>query len=664
MPSYALRILVSLLIFALCTLGSNSLIAKTVTDSEIAHFVKKGDYLDVKISPDGSSLAARVRQGDDMLLMFVDIATGKPSGAIKASNGDIVYNYYWANNERVVYQFAKKVSSLDVPVSFGMWAINKDNTRRKLIYGHGVDKGKTGTRLNQKQEIKAAVEFISPLMDDPKNILIVEHPLSRIGNYLHDLRNIAPSISKLNVYSGKRYKVETLPTPGADPVASRLGELNVYTNERKNTQLEVFYRQKKGEDWRQASLPSAYADPRVVGVSEDGKEVFVRARDAQNGFRTLYSWSPDAGEIVQLFETEWGDVSDWMVDPVSNSPIAAIHEPDLPKYQYLEKPYASFHKMLARAFKGQRVSFADHSFDGRYIVAFVDSDVNPGEYYLFDTQTKKADFLMAARSWIDPNTMRPVKTVEVEARDGLMLNGYLTVANSNEIKAPLVVLPHGGPHGVREYWEYDSEAQLLAYSGFNVLQIDFRGSGGRGSKFETAGYRNWGKSMVEDVIDATNAMVKEGYADADKVCIYGASYGGFSSLMAAVKAPDLYQCAVGYVGVYDLNMMFESGDIPEMRIGPGFLKKVLGSDKAAMAAQSPVNNAEKIKANVLLIHGEEDRRAPIEQGEAMKSALERAGNKPKWIVFGRSGHGVWDNKDRVKLYKELIGFLNQHIGSS
>lgn len=664
MHSYALRILVSLLVFVSFTLGSNSLIAKIPTDSEIAHFVKKGDYLDVKISPDGSSLAARVRQGDDMLLMFVDIASGKPSGAVKASNGDIVYNYYWANNERIVYQFAKKVSSLDVPVSFGMWAVNKDNTGRKLIYGRGVDKGKTGSRLNTKKDISAAVRFISPLLDDPKNVLIVEHPLSRIGNFLHDLRNIAPSVSKLNVYTGKRYKLETLPTPGAAPVASRNGQLNVYTHEKKNTKLEVYYRSEKSEPWQQANFPLSYASPRVIGVSEDGTDIFIRARDAQSGFMTLFSWNPVSGESVQLFDTENGDVREWIVDPVSNSPVAAIHEPDLPKYQYLNKPFAEFHKMLAKAFKGQRVSFEDHSFDGRFIVAFVDSDVNPGEYYLFDTKTKKADFLMAARSWIDPNSMHPVKTVEVVARDGLTLRGYLTIARNVEKKAPLVVMPHGGPHGVREYWRYDSEAQLLAYAGFNVLQIDFRGSGGRGAKFEQAGYKQWGKAMVDDVIDATNAMVKEGYADADKICMFGASYGGFSSLMAAAKAPDLYQCAVGYVGVYDLNMMFESGDIPEMRIGSGYLHRVLGSDKSAMAAQSPVNNADKIKAKVMLIHGAEDYRAPIEHSEAMKSALEKVGNKPKWMVFERAMHGVHDNKDRIKLYRELIGFLNQNIGPS
>ncbi|MCV6621432.1 MAG: alpha/beta fold hydrolase [Cellvibrionaceae bacterium] len=658
--SYVYRTYSFLLFLAACISASISY-AKLPTDKEIAHFVKKGDYLDVKISPDGSSLAARVRQGEDMLLMFVDIASGKPSGAVKASNGDIIYDYYWANDERIVYQFARKIVSTENPVMGGMWAINKDNSRRKLIYGAGVDKGKTGSRLNNKRDINAAVEFISPLINDPKNVLIVEHPLSPVGKFLYDLRNIAPSVSKLNVYSGKRYKLETLPTPGADPVASLDGQLHVYTHQKKNTALEVFYRDSASSSWSEAALPPGFADPRVVGVSKAGSEIYIRARDFQSGFFTIYSWSPSDGAIVPLFDTENGDVSNWIVDPLSRTPVAAIHEPDLPKYQYLDHPFAKNHKMLAKAFKGQRVSFEDYSFDGRYIVAFVNADVNPGEYFLFDTQTKKADFLMAARSWVDPNTMRPMQAMQFEARDGLQMTGYLTLANTQKKKAPLVVVPHGGPHGVRDYWSYDSRAQLLSYSGFNVLQLNFRGSGGYGVKFERSGYKQWGKSMVDDVIDATKALVEQGYADHDKICIFGSSYGGFSSMAAASRAPDLFKCAVGYVGVYDLNMMFESGDIPEMRVGPGFLTKVLGTDKAAMAEQSPVNNAEKIKAEVLLVHGGEDKRAPIEHGKSMKKALENAGNKPKWVVFGRAGHGVYNDKDRVKLYQEVIGFLNSNI---
>lgn len=659
--SYVYRTYSFLLFLAACISASISY-AKLPTDKEIAHFVKKGDYLDVKISPDGSALAARVRQGEDMLLMFVDIASGKPSGAVKASNGDIVYNYHWVNDERVVYQFAKKIASSDAPVSYGMWAINKDNTRRKQIYGYGVDKGKTGTRLNNKKHVKAAVEFISPLVGDNKNVLIVEHPLSAVGKYLYDMRNIAPSIAKLNVYTGKRYKLETLPTPGADPVASLDGALKVYTHEKKNTDLEVYFRNSSDEMWEQANLPPGYLDPMVVGVNETGDEVYIRAQDPQSGYRTVYTWTPKDGEIVPIFETNDGDVDDFIVDPVSRTPVVAIHEPNMPSYQYSSHPFAKNHKMLVKAFKGQRVNFSDFSFDGRYVVAYVSADVNPGEYYLFDTKTKKADFLMAARSWIDPNTMKPMKTLELESRDGTPLTAYLTMASMENKEAPLVVVPHGGPHGIREYWSFDSEAQLLAYSGFNVLQVNFRGSGGLGAKFETAGYRQWGKAMVDDVIDATQAMIDQGYADKEKICIYGASYGGFSSMASAARAPDLYKCAVGYVGVYDLNMMFESGDIPEMRTGPGYLTKVLGTDKAAMAEQSPVNNAEKIKANVFLLHGAKDSRAPIEHSEAMKRALEKSGNKPKWKVFGRSGHGIYEDKERIKLYSEIIGFLNSNIG--
>lgn len=622
------------------------------------YFLNNGDYLDVKISPDGKTLAARLRQGDDMILAFVDVATGKPTGSIRAANGDVVYNYNWVSNERVAYQFARKVAWFHVPVSFGMWAINKDNSQRKPIYG--LDSRQTGTRLNHRKAIKASISVLDILDDDEDNVLIVEHPLSRMGNEWHDLRNIAPSIAKINVNTGKRYKVETLPSPGAMPVAAKGGAVNFYTLVDKNTDLQVFYRSPKAPDWKQAHFPTVDVERRVVAVSNDSQKIYLLARDPKTSRRTLFEWSVGDGSYVQLFETGRVDVDNFIWDPKTGEPVAAIIEPSKYQYIYLDAPFAKFHKMLTRAFKGQRVGILDSSDNGKNLVVFVDSDVNPGEYYLFNSETKKAAFLMAARSWINPDLLQGVIPLEVSARDGLSISGYLTPAKGTAKAAPMVVVPHGGPHGVRDYWKYNGEAQLLAHNGYNVLQVNFRGSGGYGSNFESAGYGQWGKAMITDVIDATQAMITQGYAKADNICMYGASYGGFSSLMAAASEPDLFQCAVGYVGVYDLKMMFESGDIPEMRTGPGYLARVLGTDPVQWKEQSPVYNADKIKAKVLLIHGSKDRRAPIEHSKSMRQALERAGNKPEWMVQ-RTGHGAWTDKDRNAVYGRVLKFLEENL---
>jgi len=641
-------------LFLMLCISSFSHAEKYNTD----YFLNKSDYLDVKISPDGKTLAARLRQGDDMILAFIDVASGKPTGSLRAANGDIVYNYNWVNNERVAYQFAKKVASNDVPVSFGMWAINKDSSLRKPIYG--FNSRQTGTRLKQRSAIMASIDVLDILENDKDNILIIEHPLSRMGNEWHDLRNIAPSIAKINVNNGRRYKVEVLPSPGAMPVAAKGGAVNFYTLVDKNTDLQVFYRSEKESDWKQAHFPTVDVERRVVAVSNDSQKIYLLARDPKTSRRTLFEWSVGEGSYVQLFETDRVDVNKFIWDPKTGEPVAAIIEPGKYQYLYLDKPFAKFHKMLTRAFKGQRVDILDSSDNGKNLVVFVNSDVNPGEYYLFDSETKKAAFLMAARSWVNPDLLQEVIPLEMSTRDGVSVSGYLTPAKGTVKAAPMVVLPHGGPHGVRDYWKYNGEAQLLAHNGYNVLQVNFRGSGGYGSKFAISGYKQWGKAMVSDVTDATRAMIDQGYAKADSICIYGASYGGFSSLMSAANEPELFQCAVGYVGVYDLKMMFEAGDIPEMRTGPGYLAKVLGTDPVQLKEQSPVYNADKIKAKVLLIHGSKDRRAPIEHSKSMKKALERAGNKPEWMVQ-RTGHGAWTDKDRNAVFERILDFLEENL---
>ena len=293
---------------------------------------------------------------------------------------------------------------------------------------------------------------------------------------------------------------------------------------------------------------------------------------------------------------------------------------------------------------------------------FVDSDVNPGDYYLFDTVSKRADFLRAGRIWIEPKQMRPKEPITLKARDGLELHGYVTRPAGDGPHA-MVVMPHGGPHGIRDVWEFDPEVQLLANRGYAVLQVNFRGSGGYGMDFENAGFGEWGAKMQDDVTDATRWAIEQKIASADRICIYGISYGGFAALMGAAREPDLYRCAIGYAGVYDLELMWESGDIPDSRGGRAYLQRVLGTDVAKLRAQSPVYNAQNIKAPVLLIHGKADWRADYEQAQRMKAALEKNRKKVEWLALGREGHGAYDENTRREVYERILQFLAANLSA-
>ena len=176
------------------------------------------------------------------------------------------------------------------------------------------------------------------------------------------------------------------------------------------------------------------------------------------------------------------------------------------------------------------------------------------------------------------------------------------------------------------------DAQFLASRGYAVLQVNYRGSGGRGSTFLHAGFRKWGTRIQDDLADGVRWAVSEGIADAKRVCVYGASFGGYAAMMSAIRSPDLFKCAVGYAGIYDLSMMYDKGDILESRFGLAYLDEVIGNDQAELKANSPVNLADKLQAAVLIVHGEADERAPFAHGCASaRSALRRWSHRRRCV---------------------------------
>jgi dipeptidyl aminopeptidase/acylaminoacyl peptidase len=327
-------------------------------------------------------------------------------------------------------------------------------------------------------------------------------------------------------------------------------------------------------------------------------------------------------------------------------------------------PEARLQKSLEAAFAGSSVTVTSQTKDGRTALVRVSSDRNPGDYYLFDTVTKKADFLLANRDWLDPDALHPMQAISFKARDGLAIHGYLTRPNGTAgQRLPLVVLPHGGPFGERDYWRFDEEAQLLASAGYAVLQVNFRGSGGYGRAFEHAGAREWGETMQDDLTDATRWAIAQGHADASKVCLYGASYGAYASLMGAAKEPDLYRCSAGYVGVYDLPMMHTEGDTQEYASGESFIQQWIGP-RAEIAAVSPTRMAERIKVPVFLAAGGEDRRTPIQHSRMMEQALRKAGTQVETLYYDTEGHGFFRPDHRREFYVRLLDFLSRSLGGA
>lgn len=293
----------------------------------------------------------------------------------------------------------------------------------------------------------------------------------------------------------------------------------------------------------------------------------------------------------------------------------------------------------------------------------VRSDRNSGELYLYDFAKKKAAYVDAFQAWLDPEQMAEQKRLTYKARDGLLIDALLTLPPGKGAKnLPLVVHPHGGPIGIHDYWGFDSDAQFLASRGYAVLQVNFRGSGGRGEAFEKAGYREWGGKMINDITDGVKQVIADGTVDARRICIFGGSYGGYASLMSAVREPDLYRCAVGYAGVYDLPRLKSESDGSDLKINRDFWNETMGNDAAFLQDQSPINHLDKLKAAVMIVHGEEDTRVPISQAKLLRSALESRKIPYQWLIKSGEGHGFYNEDNRTELYEKLAAFLDQNIG--
>ena len=259
-------------------------------------------------------------------------------------------------------------------------------------------------------------------------------------------------------------------------------------------------------------------------------------------------------------------------------------------------------------------------------------------------------------------TLAPTRPISFQARDGLTLHGLYTATPGNGPK-PLVVMPHGGPHGPYDSWGYDADAQFLASRGYGVLQVNYRGSGGRGREFMESGYREWGGKMQDDIADGVRWAIGQELADPERICTYGASYGGYAAMMQPIRYPELYKCAIGYVGVYDLEVMKKEGDITDSESGRRYLDRALGSDPAQLKAWSPAQNVDKIGIPVFLVQGSVDKRVPMEQFDALRKAFEARGIPVETLVAKDEGHGFYEPRNRAELYRRMEAFLDKYIGN-
>jgi len=361
------------------------------------------------------------------------------------------------------------------------------------------------------------------------------------------------------------------------------------------------------------------------------------------------------------------DVADIVVDGRDGSLVAGCYWADTWQCDFKDKALGATYKALQKFFDGKRnLSVVSYSRDGGWWLLSVSGPDEPGSYYLFDQKAKKVDLIGYRYPDLPPASLGRTTRFDYVARDGTELHGYVTrPPTETGTPPPLVVMPHGGPE-VRDRYEYDNWVQLLASRGYVVFQPNFRGSSGFGRAFAEAGYGEWGGRMQQDVSDGVDALLKSGAADPARMCLVGASYGGYVALQGGAADGDRWRCVVSIAGVSDLPEVLEY----ERRIWGRdseiyeYWTRSIGDEKAdaaSLIARSPARNASRFTAPVLLIHGDVDGVVPLDQSKRMKSALERVGKSVRLVVLKDEDHNGWARKNEKLMLQELESFLATHL---
>ena len=611
----------------------------------ISAFTDPSDYGTVAISPTGEYLALTMRHEDGATFRVVTY----PDNEIKVNRnfsgkrgGREIADLLWVADKHVVVFPANSRGAVEgvgrtgelmvVPVEGGIV--------RRLGWGAVLD----------------------VLPDDPAHILIQTARDRFLEAYKVNVVSPRTRTARNPLSSANR--VGRGAAPWGSLMPDHAGEITFSTGQTANDQTEVYYREGR-RDW-QLVESHGYAEQgwtplRYAGKS--GKYYTFDSRGAATVGLGLYDAAANSHDKI-IVRHPTVDVGSAWFDFGGQNLWAVGFEHHYPAVVYVlpDHPLARTHAMLRKTYPDDLVIFTSSSRDHSTLVALITGDRKPGDFVMVNVKSKTIDPLVSRRPRLQPDMLSPMQPVEFQVRDGFTIYGYVTSHPDAKKPGPMVVLVHGGPHQVRDRWGFHSEAQLLASRGYHVLQVNFRGSGGYGNDYMRVGFGEWGGMMQDDVTDATRWAIEAGIADPERVCIYGGSYGAYSALMGAVREPALYRCAIGTSGLYDLSLVAKVGDIRARRSGIHYLRRVLGANPELRKARSPVYQAERIEAAVMIAHGGLDRRTPIVHGRRMRDALREAGKEVDWYTDSNQGHGFTGKKGRREYFEHLLGFLDKHIG--
>ena len=613
------------------------------------------------LSPDGRTIAARREYRDRYNITVVDVATRKPLIITNFTDADVA-GLYWVNNQRLIFTMIDRERGGGDQVGGGLFVIDRDGANFKpLVERSFVTEG--------QKLLPAGTSFHSRFVEkgQPTDDVIVSVPSMQARG------RFSSNLYQLNTVTG-RSTIMTLGGPGntQDWVVDRsnvaraaIGTVDDVTS--------VYLRESDQTPWRTIfkftpDKPTNTVKP--LAFDATGKLYVSAYMGADTA--AIYGYDAKAGAIdpQPVVAIKGFDVTEGLRFSVGGVRLLGIdYDAERPGTHWIDESLVKIQAQLDQALPDRvnRLQLPLTS-EGSPILVTSTSDRDPGRFLLFSPKENKLEQIAQSRPWIPVERMRPTRFMRYSARDGLSIPAQLTLPNGTG-PFPTVVLHYGGPWVRPIDWHWDPHVQFLVSRGYAVFMPAPRASTGFGVKLFQAGWKQWGLGMQDDVTDGVQHLIKEGIADPKRICLAGASYGGYLTMMGLAKEPALFRCGINWIGVTDPSFMFSVTwtDFNRADAARFTLPLLIGDpdkDAEQFKRTSPVLRAAEIKQPVLMAYGGLDQRVPLINGEKMREALAPHNKKVEWTVYPDEGHGWLKVANNVDFWTRVEKFLAENMGAA
>ena len=630
-------------------------------------FFANPDIGEARLSPSGRHLALTVAATSGrMVLAVVTLDSEKPPVVVASSDRADVRSFEWVNDERLVFNVIDlQVPGADQGFGPGLYSVKRDGSETRQFIR---------TRWNPFLT-SASVDSTTL---DPDHYLL--HVPTTGGNevivgqvHWDSLGNpISVTPKRLDLTTGRaRTAWLGYPSGALGWVFDARGEPRAVTTSAGGV-TQVYWRDVAAGRWR-----SLYAAPSLDApwspLAVDGSDRFYVLADSAGRGSVLkrFDFKTGTAEDAALVSTPGFDARPTLLfaDAAETHLVGVRVDVDAETTVWLDPDRKKLQELVDARFPGRvnRISCSvDCLGEGAMLVASY-SDRDPGTFSVYRASTKTWTTIGRARRAVDPRQMATLDLHRIQSRDGLDLPVWITTPPGKAASPrPAVVLVHGGPWVRGIEWRWNAAAQFLASRGYVVIEPEFRGSDGFGQRHLRAGFKHWGTTMQDDVADAVRWAAEKGFVDGKRVCIAGGSYGGYATLMGAIRYPDLYRCGVAYVAVTDPRLLFEeswSSDMPReaVRYTLPVMIGDLVKDADLLKAAAPVERAQEIRIPILMAFGTDDRRVPLEHGTRMRAAMQAAGQQPEYVTYDGEGHGWLKVENRIDFWTRVEKFLAKNL---